>query len=69
MIGWFLDLIGVHEVQPPPIEIPVSPFGEHRLEQARQIGEQTINLADRETEKGRQKLVSWQDLFDPGCSS
>ena len=65
MIGWLLRTLGVHDDRPEAVVVRFpATEAELRYECARQATEHTIERAESETDLSRQRLVSWEDLFD-----
>ena len=66
MKRWLLARLGVRDDERCPVHVQVAPsFAEQHWDQARRLSEQTMHLAEQETEQGTVRLVSWQDLYDP----
>lgn len=67
MISWLLRTLGAHDERPEPAAVRFPPTdAELHYECVRREAEQTIARADIETDLSRQRLISWEDLFDPG---
>jgi hypothetical protein len=66
MIAWVLRALGARDERPEvaTVRFPATAAEAH-YERVRRTTEQTIRRADRETERGRLRLVSWEDLYDP----
>lgn len=70
MIGWLLRTLGVEEDRPQAVVARFPPAeAERRYECVRQQAEQAIARADARTALNRQRMVSWEDLYDPGRRS
>lgn len=70
MIQALLRALGVHDERPdvPAVRFPPTD-AELRYECVRREAEHVIARADTETHRSQQRLVSWEDLYDPGRKS
>lgn len=62
MIGWLLRKMGVHDEHPKPEAKRGESAAEIRYDATRRETIQHILHSDREVKR----MVSWQDLYDPG---
>ncbi len=67
MIGRLLRVLGVEDERPETVTLRFPPTeAEQRYECVRREAEQVITRADRETALSTGRLLSWEDLYDPG---
>lgn len=65
MIPKLLRLLGVEDVRPQAVILRATHTeAESRFDRARRQAENVISLADWETERSRQKMISYEEMFD-----